>query len=456
MGFSMAKIGGRKRLLSVGGVVLVGLAAAIGVVVIANPASAHTASLSGVATCDPNSGTYSITYTGQSERTDLAGDVTVSGSAPSSTAISPMSLSVPGHGTFTIKQAGIPGDATAAGLRIHVQWPDGVDADPGAEVALPSGCAKAPTPVTATAPTFTERTCDTPAASYVIPGVTGVAYQVDGLPVAAGSHAAIVNSVAITAVAKQDFELTGTAKWTHEFAPAPTHAECAGAASPAFVDSVCANNAPAAASYAIPTDEGVDYEVGGVKMAAGTHDSTSGSTITVTAVAQNGHPLKGTATWTHAFPAAPTDCDKNGTATAPTFTDATCDSPTSSYQIPSSDQDISYEVNGTKVAAGKHTVSGGTVTITAVAAPDYTIVGKKTWQHAFDDATDVCPVAAGAAPVAAPPADVPAAVTPATLANTGPGAVASKGTIVGLLLALLGMVCLFAGRRPATGGRHAA
>lgn len=98
---------------------------------IANPASAHTANLSGVATCDPNSGTYSITCTGQSERTDLAGDVTVTGSAPSSTSISPMSLSVPGHGTFTIKQTGIPGDASAAGLRVHVQWPDGVDADPG-------------------------------------------------------------------------------------------------------------------------------------------------------------------------------------------------------------------------------------------------------------------------------------------------------------------------------------
>jgi len=73
-----------------------------------------------------NSCTYSITYTGQSERTDLAGDVTVTGSAPSGTSISPMSLSVPGHGTFTIKQTGIPGDATAAGLRVHVQWPDGV------------------------------------------------------------------------------------------------------------------------------------------------------------------------------------------------------------------------------------------------------------------------------------------------------------------------------------------
>jgi hypothetical protein len=178
--------------------------------------------------------------------------------------------------------------------------------------------------------------------------------------------------------------------------------------------------------------------------------------ITVTAVAQNGHPLKGTATWTHAFPLAPTDCDKNGTAAAPTFTDATCDSPTASYKIPAGDQDISYEVNGTKVAAGKHAVSGSTVTIAAVAAPDYTIVGKKTWQHTFGDAADVCPVAAAAAPVAAPPAEVPAAVTPSALANTGPGAVASKGTIIGLLFALLGTMCLFAGRRPAVGGRHAA
>lgn len=448
----MLKIGGRKRLLSVGGVVLVGAAAAIGVVVIANPASAHTASLSGVATCDTASGTYSVTYTGESARTDLTGEVTVTGSAPSNTSISPMSLSVPGHGTFTITQTGIPGDATAAGLRVHVQWPDHVAADPPAEVALPSGCVKPPSPVTATAPTFTERACDRPTAGYVIPDVTGVAYQVNGLPAAAGSHAAIVNSVAITAVAKQGFKLTGAARWTHEFAPPPTHAQCAGAATPTFVDSVCADNAPAAAGYAIPADEGVDYEVNGAKVAAGTHNATSGSTITVTAVAQNGHPLPGTSTWTHAFPAAPTDCDKNGTATAPKFTDATCASPTSSYTIPSGDADISYDVNSTMVAAGKHTVSGGTITITAVAAPDYTIVGKKTWQHTFDDSADVCPAAAAAAPVAGPPAAAPAAA----LANTGPGVVVGKGTIIGLLLALLGTICLFAGRRPSVGGRHSA
>jgi LPXTG-motif cell wall-anchored protein len=57
--------------------------------------------------------------------------------------------------------------------------------------------------------------------------------------------------------------------------------------------------------------------------------------------------------------------------------------------------------------------------------------------------------------VASPPA-TPAVVAPAALANTGPGAVVSKGTIIGLMLALLGSVCLFAGRRPATGGRHSA
>jgi hypothetical protein len=264
----MLKIGGRKRLLTVGGVVTAGLAAAIGVVVIANPASAHTASLRGVATCDTTSGTDSLTDTGQSERTDLAGDVTVTGSTPSGTSVSPMSLSVPGHGTFTIKQTGIPADAASASLTVHVQWPDDADAHPAAQVALPSGCAKAPTPVTATTPSFTERTCDTPTASYDIPDVTGVAYRVDGLPAAAGSHAAIVDSITITAVAEQGFTLTGTATWTHEFAPAPTHAECADPATPTFVDSVCANNAPAAASYTIPADEGVDYEVDSVKVAA--------------------------------------------------------------------------------------------------------------------------------------------------------------------------------------------
>jgi serine protease len=444
--------------VSLGGVVLAGLAGVVGVVLLASPAGAHNADLHGVAACDTETGTYTVTYSGTADYLQLDPVVTVTSSSPdgAGVTVSPMSPPVASNGDYTITQTGIPASTTIASLKVHVYWTDSFTRDPEAEVALPEGCSPPATPVTPGTPTFVDDTCSTDdTATYTIPDTKGVDYLVDNAKVDAGTHQATdASTVTITAVAQGGYTLTGTSTWTHTYPAAPT--DCSGPAAPSFTDDVCAVTGAAGASYTIPDTAGVDYLVDDTKVAPGTHEATDGTTITITAVAQDGHQLNGTTSWTHTFPAAPTDCGTSGEAPAPTFTDATCDSPAASYTIPSS-ENVSYQVNDVPAAAGKHTATAGTtISIVAVAKPGFTIVGTKSWTHSFPATTTLCVAGGGTGPVSGGPvAGPPAPVAAPVLANTGLDVPAGKATIVGMLLALFGGVCLWAGRRPTAPGRHA-
>src|ERR1700742_3075114 len=79
--FPMPKFGGRTRLMSVGGVVLAGLIAVLGVVIFGRAAGAHTAELKGTAACQ-NDGTFTITYTLDLANSGLKADVTRTGMTP--------------------------------------------------------------------------------------------------------------------------------------------------------------------------------------------------------------------------------------------------------------------------------------------------------------------------------------------------------------------------------------
>ena len=76
----------------------------------------------------------------------------------------------------------------------------------------------APTPVTATAPTF-----DDEADTYRIPQKAGVQYLVDGEPVTSGVKTVgdVDATVVVTAEAKEGYVLEGTASWTLTFTKAP-------------------------------------------------------------------------------------------------------------------------------------------------------------------------------------------------------------------------------------------
>jgi len=76
----------------------------------------------------------------------------------------------------------------------------------------------APTPVTATAPTF-----DDAADTYRIPQKAGVQYLVDGVPTAAKTVTVgdVDATIVVTAEAKEGYVLEGTTSWTGTFTKAP-------------------------------------------------------------------------------------------------------------------------------------------------------------------------------------------------------------------------------------------
>lgn len=58
----------------------------------------------------------------------------------------------------------------------------------------------------------------------------------------------------------------------------------------------------ATSSYTVPVSVGVDYVVGSTKKAAGTYASGPNTTVTITAVAQNGYIIPGVSQWRWSFP----------------------------------------------------------------------------------------------------------------------------------------------------------
>lgn len=194
----------------------------------------------------------------------------------------------------------------------------------------------APT-VTASAPTFTDLS-GTVDDEYTIPSVANVIYKVGGVVTAAGTYAAS-GTVEVTAEAASGYVLSGADAWSHTFSAGESVTPIA----PTFDDE--------ADEYTIPVQTGVDYQIGGSTVAAGTYSVGDVDTsVTVTAVAQSGYTLTGTTEWTGVFTASAgmwtpagstvltsdsfsgsgnaesraTDCEWGGSPTTPTATVAGC------------------------------------------------------------------------------------------------------------------------------------
>ena len=432
----MPKFGGRTRAISVGGAVLAGLAGVVGVVIFANPAGAWSITKLDVAghACASSTGTFNVTYTGVTGNGDN-GTVTAT-ATPSGTSVTPETQEVTGGTPFTITQSGIPGTASSASLTIKVDWHgDNNPATKTVTATLTGDCTKITT-ATTTEPTFTNGTCDHPNASYTIPDVKGVDYQVNGTKVAAGTYPAKPgDTIAVTAVAQTGYTLSGDASWpSFTFSALPTN--CAGPTAPKFTDVTCTSSA---ASYWIPTTAGITYFVNGKPTTAGTHSVKAGTKLIIAAIAEDGHALAGTTSWTFTVASAPTGCATNGIV--PDFVDNTCiDSGT--YTIPDTIAD--FTVNDVAVSAGTHSATAGAVvTVKAIARAGHPLTGTTSWTHTFPTLPQCAPAAAnnGSGP----------------LAQTGPEVPVGQASLIAGLLALVGGAMLFAGRRrPATSGRHSA
>jgi hypothetical protein len=400
--------GSWRKALVVSAAVVTGL---VGTVVLAGPASAHATALNTpTSVCDTATGTYTITYTGQGDY-NLTSTVAVTNSTPAATTIAPMTqtvapVKVKGGGyidPYTIVQTGVPGSAKSASITISETWTDNYKLTDSATASnLGGNCAKAKTPIAATAPSFTNDTCVNyaPAGSgYTIPATTGVIYKINGKTVNTGTYTATDGTtVIVTAVAAEGYTLTGPSTFSHTFGHQPTCTTTATAGSPTFTDDHCVSYAPTGSGYTIPATTGVIYKINGQTVDAGTYTAADGTTVIVAAVAAPGYTLSGTATFTHTFTAAPT-CTTSVSAVAPDFTNDACGenyaANGASFTIPTT-TGVSYKIDGKMVKAGTYSAPDGlTVTVTAVAGWGYTLTGDSAFTHTFGDqptcteATDV-------------------------------------------------------------------
>ncbi|MFB0836350.1 hypothetical protein ACETWP_17310, partial [Arthrobacter halodurans] len=130
-------------------------------------------------------------------------------------------------------------------------------------------------------------------------------------------------------------------------------------------------------SYTIPSTAGVAYLVDGTPKAAGTH--LSGYTkVTVTAVAQPGFTLSGTASWTLDL------TKKTAVAAAPAVNYTT-----KTVTIPRA-TGVVYFIDGVAKSPGSHKITTY-ATVTAKASAANYVVTAKTWK--FDLRTAVTPAA---------------------------------------------------------------
>ncbi|WP_461174156.1 FG-GAP-like repeat-containing protein [Arthrobacter sp. Z1-9] len=202
--------------------------------------------------------------------------------------------------------------------------------------------------------------------SYTIPATNGVDYLINIAVVSAGTHAA-TGTVTVTAKAKTDYVLTGTTEWTTTFKATPYQATPAAVV---FTD----NDGTAEDTYTIPATDGVDYQIGGKTIEAGTYPGTG--TVIVTAKAKTDYVLAGTTEWAATFKATP----YQATPAAVVFTDNDGTNQ-DTYTIPTTDG-VDYLVNGSVVAAGTRAATG-TITVTAKAKTDYVLTGTTEWTTTF-------------------------------------------------------------------------
>ena len=274
--------------------------------------------------------------------------------------------------------------------------------------------------VTPAAATFTDEICnpsgngETITGSYTIPSTANVSYQVSingatATTKTAGTYAVAAGTqVTVTPVAASGYDLVGdTGPWSHTFTSAGLCPENVTPAVATFTDEICnpAGTGTVSGSYTIPSTANVSYQVSingatATTKAAGSYTVAAGTQVTVTPVAATGYTLVGdTGPWSRTFASAGA-CLDEVTPTAPTFQDDECtaepgESTGASYTIPST-EGVKYQVyrligGWTTVAAGEHVyLSGGTVSLRAVALTGYELTGTTSWSHTFGPWAGLC------------------------------------------------------------------
>jgi hypothetical protein len=221
------------------------------------------------------------------------------------------------------------------------------------------------------------------------------------------------------------------------------------ATAPKFTNASCTVST---GSYMIPVATGVDYFVsigGGAATAApaGTVSEPIGTVIVVTAKAKAGVTLTGTTSWSHTIAGAGT-CVVTVTPVAPTITQGVCTGGTETaafITIPAT-TGVLYMQGTTTLAAGPLAVAfGSSTTITASAAPGFTLAAPVSWTLMANAAVTCTTSGGGSTPPPVTSTPPPATATPPTsvlgitFVNTPPVAAAPAAAPQAAVLPFTGM-----------------
>jgi hypothetical protein len=320
-------------------------------------------------------------------------------------------------GPWTAKTAGTYFVNVGTKVEVHAEAADGYQIDGTDDWSKTFSAPDCDEDVTPTKPTIVEAVCtgegQVGQASYTIPAITGVKYQVSSgnhngpwSDIPAGVYDANDgSSVWIQAVALTGYDVEGTSKWKLEFDDI-TSWKCDVPAAPTFTAQVCTGpGSSTTASYTIPSDSGISYQV---RIDGGSWQNVSAGTVNVTVFPRlievqalaDGHIIVpgSTTSWSYTFTAAG-DCLVNAYPVEPEWVDSICEANTTgstqaTFEVFAT-ANVTYEVstNGVDYApigAGVHDASvGSTVWIKPVPAPGYQLVGDSgPWSHAFVDPGD--------------------------------------------------------------------
>jgi hypothetical protein len=239
-------------------------------------------------------------------------------------------------------------------------------------------------------PTVAQAQCTGPGSASTavvhVPAVTGVVYRVDGKVVTGDLAAKPGAKVVVEATPADGFAFSGPQVVTYELTFAtPDCVVEVQPVSPSFADDACSGaEASNGASYTIPSSEHVRYSIDGKTVAAGTYPATKGSSVVVTATADEGFVLTGDSRFTHEFPAK--GCATVVRVSPVAFSNADCgtdDQPGPTFTIPKT-TGVEYTVDGRVVSAGTHPAAGGSaVAVVAQAKPGYVLTGTARFAFSF-------------------------------------------------------------------------
>lgn len=418
--------------------------------VTAPAASAHTATITGVARCAPYDGTPQVVWTLTNDYNSRVRFTEVSSTGGG--VLRTLPLTVPANGgdgvtTGRVIQGGVDVSTGEAKLTVNAVWADGATQDGlTATVRLTDNCDDTPlVPVTPAGPGIAQSQQCGVEGTLTVPATEHVVYRLNDEIVAAGDYPGPLTG-SLTAAPEDGYVIADGAEtsWTVDIPAAEVCPEGITPVEPTIAQS---QQCDVEGTLTVPTTDHVTYTLkkdGEDAKTVEAGDYPGPITGVLVAKADEGYALKGQRRWDVAIAAAeecPTNPGTSVTPPAPVIAPAQDCENEGTLTIPTS-SDVTYELDGEPVEAG--VLEGPlTGTLTAVPNPGVVLTGKTSWDISITSIECVVSPEELVPPNPQAPSAVPN--TGGELAFTGP--VSPWILLVATSVILLGLGLRFGARR---------